>query len=180
MMFHKEAQIAFVLPPKCGSISTKDFLASFNFRLITHSSLPNHHHVKYEDAVRLYPNIANYKMYGVFRNPLDRFLSTLKGLNLSYDKFLSYFDEPQNQYLSFFKLRQVDWLDISKINLIDFDSLVVGVTEVVKDMGGNKKFEHSNKAKPINVSVTDDLKSFVRDYYAADYQFAKDMLGKEY
>jgi hypothetical protein len=119
-------------------------------------------------------------MYGVFRNPLDRFLSTLKGFNLSYDKFLSYFDEPQNQHLSFFKLQQVDWLNIPKINLIDFDNLVAGVTEVVKDMGGDKKFEHFNKAKPINVPVTDGLKSFARDYYAADYQFAKNVLGKEY
>lgn len=180
MMFHKQSQVAFVLTPKCGSISTKEFLASFNFRLVTHSSLSNHHHVRYEDAARLYPNIANYKMYGVFRNPLERFISTLKGFNLRHDEFLNYFDKPDTQQFSFFKLRQVDWLDIPKITLIEFDNLVAGVTEVVKGMGVGKKFEHFNKAKPINVLVTDDLKAFVRDYYAADYQFARDVLGKEY
>jgi len=38
-----------------------------------------------------------------------------------------------------------------------------------------------NKASDFGRSViTDKVRDFVSNYYAADYQFAKDVLGKEY
>lgn len=180
MMFNKQTQKAVVLTPKCASVSIKYFLASFDFRLVAHSSLPNHHHVKHEDAVRLYPNLNKYQMYGVFRNPLERFLSTLKFLNLQYDKFFSYFDKPRSQNHLFFKSRQVEWLDIPNIRLIDFSKLEEGILRLVEGLNGSGNLAHLHKSKPIKIAATDELKAFVRDYYAADYQFARDVLGKEY
>lgn len=184
MLFKKDNKIAFVLPPKTGSMSLKHLLLSLNFKQLSHSRLPVHHHIKYVDAVSHYPTLAEYKLFGVFRNPLDRFLSVLRyirgeNLSYSYEYFVDSFEKTRKTRFMFFT-PQVEWLNVPNMNVIMFDNLVEGVMDAVKDIEGEKHFPHLHKSIGVGEPVTDKVRNFVRDYYAVDYEFAKNVLGKEY
>lgn len=199
MLFSKDRQIAFVLPTRCGSTSTKHFLESVGFSQVQHPSLPNNQHIKYLDAVKCFPNLAKYKKYGIFRNPLERFISTVNYLLtgkplVSPKEFVDCFNKNPNHPLGIFKQPQVNWLDHKDIEVIKFENLTKEIFSVVKVACENKKFPHLNSSssaknfsdcyyKIMNIDsnkFNKQTEEFVRDYYAADYQFAKDVLGKEY
>lgn len=199
MLFRKDKQIAFVLPTRCGSTSTKYFLESIGFSQIKHPDLPTHHHIKYSEAVRVYPNLQGYKKYGIFRNPVERFVSTVDYLLtgkpfVSPEEFLDFFNKNPDHPLNIFKRPQVEWLDHDDIEVIRFENLAEGVLSAVQDVCEDKEFPHlncSSSAKNfssryyeiMNVDVSKlnrQVEEFVRDYYAVDYKFSKSVLNVEY
>jgi hypothetical protein len=182
MMFNKQKQICFMMTPKCASASLKAFLKRLEFIMLTHSTFKVAYHPKYKDAVKLYPNLVNYKKYGVFRDPLDRFIS---GINfaqkdsetkLSYDEFVLAY--PNIVVDSFVFEPQVEWLDIENIHILDFKWLAFDMSSIF-DVPLTS-FPHRNRVERNGELVSDTVKEFVYRHYAADYQFAKDVLGKEY
>lgn len=197
MLFRKDKQIAFVLPTRCGSTSTKHFLESVGFSQVKHPDLPIHHHIKYSEAVRVYPNLRGYKKYGVFRNPVERFVSTVDYLLtgkpfVSPEEFLDFFNKNPDHPLDIFRRPQVEWLDHDDIEVIQFEGLVEGVLSAVG--GSSKDFPHLNSSSSaktfssqyyeiMGVDVSElnrQVEEFVRDYYAIDYKFSKSVLNVEY
>jgi hypothetical protein len=182
MMFNKQKQICFMMTPKCASTSLKAFLKRVGFKMLTHSTFKVAYHTKYKDAVKPYPNLVNYKKYGVFRDPLDRFIS---GVNfaqkdsetkLSYDEFVLAY--PNIVVDSFVFEPQVEWLNVEDIHIFDFKWLAFDMSSMF-DVPLTS-FPHRNKVERSSDLASDMVKEFVRKHYAADYQFAKDVLGKEY
>jgi hypothetical protein len=186
MLFHKPTKTAFVLPPKTGTTSLVLYLRKLDFKFVPDKdfSISNIKHPFTRDMVDLHPNLANYSLYGFFRDPLSRYVSILRmykklGKTLTKEHFAS--PEQQDEKLPAEILgRQVDWLDYPNMTVLDFEKF----NEEVKAFG--ERYGHSDTPVPklnassMAVDVTDDIKQFVRDYYAADYALAKDVLGKEY
>ncbi len=184
MLFRKDVKLAFVLPPKCGSLSTKQFLFTYGFKVVSHSTLTPNHHVKFQDAVKLYPNLADYSVYGILRDPAARFISAVNYLNKTessqkYQKFIDNFAQKRLLRPIFFE-PQVAWLDHPKVKVIDFDNLAEEVMKIVNGLDGIKTFPHLHKSTLVGNPISDGVKAFVREQYAADYEFAKNVLGKEY
>ena len=173
MMYKRDSQLAFVLIPKCGSTTLRHILNWNGFKVLTgfeKDSAADFHHVSYQECVRKYPNLRNYRTYGIFRNPLDRFVSAM---NYAIARNM-----PIRKGLPFFR-PQMEWLDAQSVSVIDFENFEQGVKDALG--GVSITVPHLNKsAKSGAYEVTDEVAAFVRDRYAVDYQFAKDVLNKEY
>jgi len=191
MFFDKATKQVFLFPTKVGTMSARHFLGSIGW----HGKMPIHG--KPNQLLDKYPNLDNYSFFGFFRDPVSRFESAILHLkqmpsilnsnldnflngtsreNARYELFLS------NEFLSLFPVvfdRQVDWLDHPKVTPLDFDNFeselrrVTGnTTQPLERRNANTDFGRQE--------ITDDVRAFVREYYAADYALAKDRLGKEY
>ena len=179
-----DIKTAFVLPPKCGSMSIKRFLLSLGFVPLVHSTFHPYNHTKYQDAVKVFPELSDYSIYGVFRDPLERFVSALKFAcaevsKYGYDYFVENFDKIHPNARVFFE-RQVEWLDQPRIKVLDFSNIANDITDVVKGLNVKVAFPHLNSSPAIDLPISDAVRAFVKDRYLPDYQFAKLILGKNY
>lgn len=196
MVFNKQNKIAFVCPTRTGSTTLHSYLNSQGwFRL-----KEKHHSL--EALVKLYPNLSQYKVYGFFRDPLARFEScvmyakqsrlfpflfqeriTKANLNktvetISYEEIIGNFEKLFDFGGSLFE-PQTFWLGDPRVTALDFYNMRSELEKVIGPLP--EEIPTLNKSTDFGRSVvTDKVRSFVRDYYAADYQFAKDVLGKEY
>jgi hypothetical protein len=137
------------------------------------------------EAFDVFPNLKAYKLYGFFRNPLDRYLSICRMFNRFGQRVTpahitdsSVADNIQLAYI--LKARQVEWLDVPNMTVLDFDNF----SSELKAIGSNyddpgHEVMHINAGRGV-AEATPEVIEFVRDYYAADYEFAKRTLGKEY
>ncbi len=189
MLFDKPTKTAFVLPMKNGATSLFYYLDSIGFKPIPMKEdgkglvkIPKH--ALPRQFLADYPQLGDYKFYGFFRNPLDRFISLLKmfhdtGRNVTYRDFL----EPgqyQKYLLDIHLARQVEWLDFPNTTALDFENFESEVKAFGPKYGyPNARLQHLNAGKS-SIVVTKEIEDFVRDYYAIDYKFAKDVLGKDY
>lgn len=193
MMFHKDSKICFSLVPRCGSTSLRSLLLNLHVRELAFTPYIGVHHIKYKDAVKTYPNLANYLIYGVFRNPAKRLVSALNfrslllpisAKNFAKDGTVSISeikkeidDNPQN----FLYHRQIEWFEgIPNSKVIDFDNFQAELNEALVSFDGDKTLPHRNKTAVRRVELTPEIEALARDYYAADYKFAKEVLGKEF
>lgn len=193
MVFNKGKRIAFVFPPKTGSISTGSFLKSIGWK-----SLP-YKHLETKIYLDELPNLNNYTIYGFLRNPLARFESAILHLKrdseiddfvhiiesngkhvetVSYDEIVDLFPAII-QKLPIFLGLQSKWLSHPKVTVLDFDNLESELRRITGDT--TTPMPTYNVSDGFGKSViTDKVRAFVREYYAADYALAKDRLGKEY
>ncbi len=196
MIFHKPSKQAMVHPPKTGTITMHNFLRAAGWK-----ALPNTH-AKTERFIKDYPNLNDYTIYGFFRDPLKRFESAVlyvkrtpnvsknfekivlqNGFDktaemTSYDTVVDIFLSLKDAMPVFFRPQTV-WLDHPKVTTLDFDNFESELRRITGDY--KNEIPVLNKSTDFGRSViTDKVREFVRDYYAADYQFAKDVLGKEY
>jgi hypothetical protein len=196
MVFDKRLKIAFVLPTKTGSTALRCYLKEYGFFRLQEK------HGTVDELIKLYPNLVNYSIYGFFRNPLERFESGIlyakqhrvfsqvvakRVANLGITKSLEEisYEEIINNFLKLFGENlilfnpQVNWLKHPKVTALDYHNMQAELTRVVATF--DEPMPVMNKSNDFGRSIiTDKVKNFVRDYYAADYQFAKDVLGKEY
>lgn len=196
MVFDKRRKIAFVLPTKTGSTSLRCYLREYGFFRLKEK------HGTVDELTKLYPNLVNYSIYGFFRNPLERFESAILyckqsripssivkskiveiGINksleeISYDEVVDNFLKLLDKNLILF-YPQVNWLKHPKVITLDYHNMQAELTRIIATF--DEPMPAMNKSNNFGRSViTDKVRAFVRDYYAADYQFAKDVLGKEY
>lgn len=189
MLFNKKTKIAFVLPTRCGSTSVKEFLEGVGFCQLRHPALPTHHHIKYSEAVELYPELAGYKKYGIYRDPVERFTSTVNylmcGKDVSPDEFLDFFDKRPDSHLDIFKEPQTEWLGFGDVEVIKFENLATDVPAAAGCDTNATNFPHLNcssqgknfsdqylKIMGIDTKKRNkEIKDFVEQYYLADYEF---------
>lgn len=200
MLFNEATKQAFVFPPKTGSHTVKNFLKSRNWR--EHGTLDWHSFI--DIAIKKFPELNNYDIYGFFRDPLARFESSILFMKqhatsnyyfsellrnngvqkcveeISYDDIVDLFDLV-NTY-DFFKilfLPQVCWLEHSKVEVLDFDKF----ENELQRIAGNKHapiLSYNVSTSFGKSAVTNRVKNFVRQNYADDYSYGKKVLGKEY
>lgn len=193
MMFHKESKICFSLVPRTGSTSLRNLLINLKMRELVFNSPLSFHHIKYKDAVKTYPNLSKYTIYGIFRNPAERLVSALNFASPIQPLRLSSFikngtvliDEiksgVRNNPQSVLYQPQSSWFEeVPNPKVIDFDNLQVGLDAALAAFDGYKTLQHLHQSRVKHVQLTPELEEFAREHYAADYQFAKDVLGKEY
>lgn len=225
MLFHKEKKLCFYEPTKTGSTTARHFLMKLGWHLLKPI------HAVPDDFLAKYPNLAEYKSYVFFRDPLERFLSTvhhvkrgsatryldvfktdensMKTINpdgkpvrtwddvisnvlpygnketsfehLSYEDIVVLSDKFELEF-NFMFVPQVAWMTAPNIEVLDFSNYEAELRRI-----SNALDPDAYPIQRLNVSpdqykseVTDKVVEFVRTRYAADYQFAKDVLGKEY
>lgn len=199
MIFNKEKRLCLLLPPKTGTHTARHFLFWNGWNKTAE------YHIPADKAVERYPNLKNYQLYSFIRNPLDRFVScilyfkqnsttrkkvegVIENHNLqvsveevSYEMLLPYIDELDAEYKIMLCPQSVFFTQ-PNVEALDFDNFdaelrrISGLLDPVK-----YPIEAKNRSSDWGKSViTDKVRAFVREYYAADYALAKDRLGKEY
>jgi hypothetical protein len=196
MVYNKQSKVAFICPTRTGSTTLHSYFSEQGwFRL-----KEKHHSL--DALIGLYPNLAQYKVYGFLRNPLSRFESCvlyakqndffcksfqyklgtvgiIKNLkDASYDEFVDCFDRFA-EFGGFLFKPQSFWLNDQRVTVLDFDNIESELNRAVGALPDSIPVLH--KSTDLGRSeITDKVRSFVREYYAADYALAKDRLGKEY
>ena len=151
-----------------------------------------------------YPNLAGYSIYGFVRDPLARFESCILFLKqvprpvdeltkclenikfgktretVTYDEMVDLFPEFAKYNLISVVFRpQHIWFDVPNVTALDYQGFEYELRRITNN--------HDEPIQNYNVStnfgrgvITQKVKDFVREQYAADYEFAKNALGKEY
>ena len=196
MIFHKESKQAFVFPPKCGTQTTKNFLDVCKWKNLGMTHVPTRKHII------LYPNLKNYRIYAWFRDPvlrlesgilyikqigfytpiLDKFLMD-QGINktretVTYEELIDVFPEMVKNFDVIFH-PQADWYDEPNVIPLDFNNMEAELRRITGNY--DSKFMILNKSYDFGrMPISDKVRNFVREYYAADYAVAKERMGKEY
>jgi hypothetical protein len=193
MMFHKRSKIAFLLNPRCGSTSLREYLDQFGFTypLIRINEEPYFHwHPTYEECVATYPALKQYQMYVIFRDPLDRFVSalefalTIQSLKLSrakscdqvVDKLFRW--DPTRTLLGIpgeLFTPQVHWVLGDNVEVIPYNGFTERVREVVSVCGGLEKriANYNVTSQKMLDAPSDAVRQFVSERFADDYVFGR-------
>lgn len=185
MFFHKESKQAFVFPPRCGTRSTMEFLKKCEWKNI------GKNHFVPEKFIEHYPNLTNYQIYAFFRDPVLRFESKLlyikqvtgykekleellvaQGISktreeVSYDELVDIFPVI-NQTFYFLFDPQDKWYKVPNITGLDFSNYEAEIRKVT----GNTQIQISNTNRSTGFGksvITQKVRDFVRQHYAADY-----------
>lgn len=116
------------------------------------------------------------------RDDFQRFIDE-QGINkaaeqVSYDEVVDMIPTLPIKFEMLFK-PQTAWFTHSNIQALDFHNMEAELRRVTGNT--EQPLVRYNTSTDFGRSViTDKVRAFVREYYAADYQFAKDVLGKEY
>ena len=159
-------------------------------------------HQFFGELAEKYPNLFQYQVYCFARDPLARFESIILHLKqmpytrddfknvideqgigktaeqISYDEVVDIFPALSAKFEMLFK-QQTAWFTHPNIQALDFQNMEAELRLVTGNT--DQPLVRYNTSTDFGRSVvTDKVRAFVREYYAADYQFAKDVLGKEY
>jgi len=182
MYYDEQRKLAFVMPSKTGSTALEHF-----FKLWGVQSLSTNRHMFYDEAINAKPELATYKTYGFFRDPLDRFLSICRYIYIMnlhedsegngypdniYDRYLDTFPNkllPQ----SYLGAKQVAWL--KNAELLDYRNYEMEILKVARMFEQTKvTMVKANETPPCDVVPSQRVIDFVQSYYADDYRLAKE------
>lgn len=180
VILFKDHKIAFAFPPKTGSTTTKDFL----FKSKKCIQLTDKHLIP-SVVLNEYQNLNSYKIYSFLRNPLNRFVSAVGFLKqhskpeLNCKKLIETEIYTIETHVIFKK--QIEWFKGINVTALDFDNYESELRKVTKNFNlENFEIRHLNKYEGTPLEIDDEVRNFVREYYAADYALAKERLGKEF
>lgn len=170
-----DKKILFAMPPRTGSTSFEKILVDWGLQKID-----GNRHIFPSELPSIY---NDYKIIGFYRNPLDRFISTL-----SFRKILMRPDPNTftvNDYVNFVNnfvnskeikkylfAKQIDWLATAEI--LDFNQYDKEILKVARLLGQTQV-----TVPKLNLSFNDVPRSqvlidFVQSYYADDYRLAQE------
>jgi hypothetical protein len=114
----------------------------------------------------------------------DRIKSVLDANNvqeLTYDVVVSLFDQFNSEFETMFH-PQINWFYFENTTALDFDNFSDELIRLADSPNlTSSQIPVLNRSEEFGDNViSDEVRAFVRDYYAADYALAKDRLGKEY
>ena len=186
MMYRKEDRIAFMLVPRTGSTSLRETLIENGFKypiVFSNTDYGFSWHATYRQSIEAFPNLLNYKMYGVFRDPVDRFASGLRYASESlsmpaetsadYDALIKKLfgweleAEGKGVFAEIFK-KQVDWLYGPNVTVISYENSATMIPDVI---GLTRAMPKMNASVRLS-SLSDRALDFAKARYAADYDFA--------
>lgn len=193
MLFHKESKVAFLLTPRCGSTSLREYLEplGFSYPLIRCEEEPFFRwHPTYEKCIEVYPNLKNYQMYAVFRDPIDRFISglmfalTTKPLKLctakSYDDIVTQLFrwEPDRKLSGITEeifTPQVRWLCAENVEPIPYYGFATRVHEITSGYNarGSRIARYNVTAASKFGPPSEAVKEFALERFSEDYEFGR-------
>lgn len=185
MVFNKQSKVAFVCPPRTGSTTLHSYLRDQGW-----SRLKEKHH-SFDALTKIYPNLAQYKIYGFFRDPLARFESCITyakqekyfskvfeyrlfkanvsktAEEVTYEDVVDCFDKIFD-FGGFLFKPQVFWLEDPRVTALDFRNMKTELEKVIGPLPN--PIPALNKSTDFGRSVvTQKVIDFVRQHYAADY-----------
>lgn len=208
MFFHKETRMAFVLVPRTGSTSLRTYLNKIGFkRIVVPGIKPGEdYHTTLEQCAALHPNLNNYKVYGVYRDPVKRFLSgltffwqmsvethsansNLPDLNVSLHDATSYDElvrrifnwDVNTQLIGIPKLifmPQINWLG-GNVNVVNYEKMVDQVKHITRlhNMNNINFMRLNNTYLPNNFGTpSDDVVNFAKLMYNEDYSLESKLI----
>lgn len=178
MMFCKERQVVFFMPPRTGTTTLSSKLRELGFlgsNLVGEGN-PNPRHLTYEFVIKNYPEFKNYKLYGFYRDPEDRFLSTLNFCNADKQMFNSMFSKVfLDNWVSF--RPQVDFLVYPKVTVLDFGKFQQELEAVLgKDCIKTPVLKLNSVSK--TTVVNSDLRQYIQRMYRDDYELSEKVFGR--
>jgi hypothetical protein len=178
MMFSREREMVFFMPPRTGTTTLSAKLRELGFigsNLVGEGN-PNPRHLTYQFVVKNYPEFKNYKMYGFFRDPEDRFLSVLNFCNADKQMFGSMFSKIFLDNLVSFK-PQVDFLVYPNVTVLDFKNFQEELEIVFgKDAIKTPVLKLNSVSK--TTAINSDLRQYVRSMYKEDYELSEKVFGR--
>ena len=193
MFFHKQKKLAYILPPKCGTYTARDFFQNARWHFLTPF------HATLEELTAKYPNLANYTVYGFLRDPLLRFESVILHLKrmpgvhpifekvlrdngvtdsleaVSYETVISVFPKLA-EALPAFCHQQAAWLDHPKVTVLDFRNMEAELRRITGNT--EQPLVRYNTSTDFGRSViTPAVEEFVRQQYADDYRLFDTLNG---
>lgn len=185
MHYDSQRKLIFAMPTKTGSQTLLSLLRGWGLTAVGEDM-----HIKPKDAVQFIPDMDSYTVYGFFRNPLDRFLSSLRYikdrriaatiLNVPYETIASYsYDqlvdnfESLNAKLNYYFDPQIQWFE--NATLLDFNKFDLEVLKIARMFEIQKVFVPLiNDTNPVNETPSQKVIDFVQSYYADDYRLGRE------
>lgn len=178
MMFSKEREMVFLMPPRTGTTTLSSKLRELGFlgsNLVGEGN-PNPRHLTYEFVIRNYPEFKNYKFYGFFRDPEDRFLSVLNFCNADKQMFNSMFSKVFLDNWVCFR-PQVDFLVYPKVVVLNFKNFQQELETIFgKDCIKTPVLKLNSVSK--TAVVNSDLKQYIQHMYKEDYELGEKVFGR--
>jgi len=196
MFFHKPSQQAFVFPTNCGTNTAMQFLHGCGWKNI------GKNHFAPEQFIGMYSNLQNYQIYAFVRDPVLRFESGILHIKqvsyyrpildqflidqgipktretVSYEDLIPVFDAMQEKFSVIFD-PQVKWHQAPNVMALDFNNMEVELRRITGN--ADQPLVRYNTSTDFGRSeITQVVRDFVREQYAADYALAKDRLGKDF
>jgi hypothetical protein len=183
MVYRKEDRIAFMLVPRTGSTSLRESLVANGFKypiVFSNTDYGFAWHATYRQSVEAFPNLLNYRIYGVFRDPVDRFSSALRyaaeslGMpDTDYDALIDRLfrwkphAKPPGVLGEIFK-PQIEWLDGPNVTVISYANAASTIADIVGLTSVLPRMNASTRPPGLSVRAID----FAKERYATDYNFA--------
>ena len=186
------------MPPRTGSTSLTKLLNEWGAKL----AVPENEggkHCFIKDAIKRMPELAEYKFYGFMRNPVDRYVSLLRYLQQGrqvpiiandlgvpekqigstppstlHRLLLPKFDE---FILKRYFIAQTAWLNGAE--LLNFENYDLELLKIARLLGKTRVTIPRLNGTIHNETISDDIKDFVRHYYADDCALWKERFGRE-
>lgn len=195
MIFNKEKRLCFFTPTKNGTHTLHKFLRTMGWYTINPFN-----HAYPEVLIKKFPNLVNYKTFAFLRNPLERFESfvlffkqkrqeelqwvfdeigiTKSIQDFSYEDMIDLIGKLPNRFDVFYA-PQSKWMTFQTTEILDFDNFESELRRIagVTDMPVPRENATTDWGKSV---ITDKVRAFVREYYAADYALAQERLGKDW
>lgn len=185
MYYDKQRKLAFVFPTKTGSHSLIYLLDSWGVVPVTGNP-----HSKPSEVLKYVDDIQTYTIYGFFRNPLDRFLSSVRflkqrgaastvlkvpqetALTYSYEYFVDNFEDINSKFNWYFN-PQIGWFE--NANLLDFNKFDLEIFKIARMFDAKQIFiPKINVTEKTNEQPTQKVIDFVQSYYADDYRLGRE------
>lgn len=184
MIYCPERKLAFAMPPRTGTTTFSRLLKEWGFQEHQYQR-----HLKPKEVT--IDGFEKYQLYGFFRDPLERFLSLLRYMqlmysywdqvksklgytesqwqSLSYDELIDLFPSYE-KILPFYFDPQVTWLETA--NVLDFRNYDLEVLKIAKLLEIKKvTIAVHNHTELSAEKPSQKVIDFVKNYYDADYRF---------
>lgn len=181
MYYDAQRKLAFVFPPRTGSTTFVSILKKLGLPAVS----SNDKHILPKDAFVQMPELQEYALYGFFRDPVDRFLSTnryilqnspeiLKLIHPMAFEFLQQEKYPElAAEMPIYFYKQVDHLE--NANLLDFKNYTSEILRVAKMLGVKQiNFARTNATLKDDGVPSQKLIDFVQSHYADDYRLGRE------
>lgn len=177
MRYCDKRKLVFFFPSRTGSTTFDYLLGEWGAK----NYLDEARHIHPSDAVKKYPEVADYKKYGFFRNPMDRFISIVKHTK----RYPSPRSESLHvtEYYNFFDKRffGTQTKALEGCELLDFDNFESEITKVAGMFGfGKPIIPKSNSAAHLEFVPDQRTIDFVAEFFADDFKLGEQVLGKKY
>jgi hypothetical protein len=180
MMFSRERKMVFFMPPKTGTttLSTKLYELGFIGPSYIDEENPTPRHLTYEFAIKCYPELVDYKMYGFFRNPEERLASVLNSCSEDMENIQVSFSKIFCDNLICFQ-PQIVFLKQPEVKVLDFDNFDAELINIFGSEAIKPPLLKLN-SKPKLTDVTAIFKKYAQTVYKEDYELGEKALGKRY